>query len=113
MNAPRVEPDHYETVGSRRIAMYKVQGSDGAWRLEPQRLRGGKKGAKGKGKRGRDARMPPGLRDCVPTDDNGNRLCFAYNLGHCDYSHNNCPKGAHKCCRPGCFGRHPASECPM
>ena len=44
MGAPRVEPDRYELVAGRRVALYKVQNGDGTWRLEPQRSRGGKKG---------------------------------------------------------------------
>ena len=78
--------------------------------------RGNGKGGGGNGKGAGKSRpvnfkMPAGLEGCVTVDDKGNRLCFNFNLGRCGSAGSQCKKGVHACCKPGCFGPHPAIEC--
>ena len=49
--------------------------------------------------------MPKKLVGCVPCNDEGQPLCFAFNLGTCASS-SDCPKGLHMCCKKGCNKRH-------
>lgn len=49
--------------------------------------------------------MPKKLVGCVPCNDQGQPICFAFNLGTCPSS-SDCPKGLHVCCKKGCQQRH-------
>ena len=49
--------------------------------------------------------MPKKLVGCVPCTDEGQSICFAYNLGTCK-SQDDCPKGLHICCKRGCQKKH-------
>ena len=72
-----------------------------------------KKGkAKGKGKKGKKQGhtmtwVPPLLRGGKPVDDQGNPICFNYNLEGCSAAQpgQTCPRGRHICCK--CFEVHP------
>ena len=57
--------------------------------------------------------MPKQLWGGVATAEDGQRLCFGYNLGTCKVKGERCDKGLHACTRKGCGGKHPASECVM
>ena len=65
---------------------------------------------KGKGKKGArsSSRMPKGLIGMVNRDDEGNPLCYGFNLGTCTGCEpgQRCDKGFHKCCKPGCLQNH-------
>ncbi|CAL1132314.1 unnamed protein product [Cladocopium goreaui] len=54
--------------------------------------------------------MPKKLVGCVPCNDEGQPLCFAFNLGTCASS-SDCPKGLHMCCKKGCNKRHAFVAC--
>lgn len=45
--------------------------------------------------------MPSQLRGGTPVDDEGNSICYGYNLGTCHDK--DCKKGRHVCCAKGCF----------
>jgi hypothetical protein len=56
--------------------------------------------------------MPAGLRGGVPKNDEGDDLCFDFNLGVCATAQaDSCPKGKHQCCRPKCFCKHAFIKC--
>ena len=56
--------------------------------------------------------MPAALRGGVPNDEQGEPLCFGFNLGQCKDAPlgGRCARGRHVCCHPGCFRKHPFSE---
>eukprot|EP00435_Cladocopium_sp_Y103_P026878 s2040_g6.t1 len=45
--------------------------------------------------------MPAQLRGGTPVDNNGQAICYGYNLGTCHDK--SCKRGKHICCKPGCF----------
>ena len=45
--------------------------------------------------------MPKKLVGCVPCNEDGQPICFGFNLGTCSHS-GDCPKGLHTCCKKGC-----------
>ena len=49
--------------------------------------------------------MPKKLVGCVPCNEDGQPICFGFNLGTCSHS-GDCPKGLHTCCKKGCNKRH-------
>ena len=49
--------------------------------------------------------MPKKLVGCTPCTDEGQAICFAYNLGTCK-SQDDCPKGLHICCKRGGGKKH-------
>ena len=55
--------------------------------------------------------MPAGLHGGVPKNDEGDNLCFDFNLGICATQADSCPKGKHQCCRPKCFRKHAFIKC--
>ena len=62
----------------------------------------GKGSGKPKGNKKDDAiRVPKELIGLPTTTRQGKRFCFTYNLGGCQGG-NNCPRGEHKCMKPGC-----------
>jgi len=79
--------------------------------------RGNKKG-KGKGKGGkRNApRMPDELAGMADRTANNEPICFAFNTARgctaCPPGQR-CSKGKHVCCKPGCGGNHPLSQCTL
>jgi len=75
--------------------------------------KGGKDGGKGGGKGKKRTRglgaLPEGLRGCASRDDQGNPLCFDFNLPHgCNMAQPGarCPRGWHKCAAKGCLKAH-------
>ena len=67
-------------------------------------------GKKGSGKAGKAKGLgprPQGLHHCASHTDQGEPICFGYNLGTCSASAvpagGKCPKGLHVCAIPGCF----------
>ena len=69
----------------------------------------GKAKAAGKGRS--QIKMPRELvdfGDCAARDENGEALCFKFQLGGCDQGApgEKCPKGWHKCAKVGCNGHH-------
>ncbi len=76
----------------------------------------GQKGkGKGKGKKGKKQShtatwVPPMLRGGKPVDQQGNPICFNYNLEGCTAAQpgQSCPRGKHICCK--CFETHPFSS---
>ncbi|CAJ1357297.1 unnamed protein product, partial [Effrenium voratum] len=68
--------------------------------VKPQKRRGASKGKSGS--KGSRFPMPEKLRGGTPTDESGNSICFAFNLGQC--VDENCPR-KHVCCYPGCFSK--------
>lgn len=85
---------------------------DGPYAAPKGKTKGKGKGKRSKGKGKGKAKgfdLPPG---CVSSTPDGRRICFAYNRpGGCQTGAN-CTKGAHICGKPGCFGSHPAYDCP-
>ena len=63
---------------------------------------------KGNGK-GSSFRMPRALIGNVAVNDDGEPICFDYNLDGCTKARSGekCKKGWHVCCKPGCFKPHP------
>ena len=49
--------------------------------------------------------MPKQLVGCVPCNEEGQPICFGFNLGSCPSS-GDCPKGRHICCKKGCYKQH-------
>jgi hypothetical protein len=51
--------------------------------------------------------LPPGLAGMAVKDNQGNRLCYAFNLAGCSSpgiaNGSSCSRGRHVCCMPGCF----------
>ena len=86
----RVQPYHYDNPG------HKGKG----------------KGKGKKGKKGNHAAtwVPPLLRGGRPVDEQGNPICFNYNLEGCGAAQpgQSCPRGRHICCK--CFEVHPFSS---
>ena len=64
--------------------------------------------AKKKGKLARDP-IPEELKGCHSRTPKNEPICFNFNLGRC--KNKNC-KFRHVCCKPGCYGKHPISQCP-
>ena len=60
--------------------------------------------ARGKGQKFTGLPMPKQLWGGVATTEDGQHLCFGYNLGTCQACEagKECPKGLHKCCYEGC-----------
>ena len=65
-------------------------------------------GAKKKGKVTRDP-IPEELKGCHSRTPKNEPICFNFNLGRC---RNKKCKFRHVCCKPGCYGKHPISQCP-
>ena len=65
-------------------------------------------GAKKKGKISRDP-IPAELKGCHSRTPKNEPICFNFNLGRCK---NKKCKFRHVCCKPGCYGKHPISQCP-
>ena len=74
----------------------------------------GGKGSKGKGKFSNSGKLPERLKGCAATNDQDERLCFAYNLDGCDRAGpgERCDRGRRQCCRKGCFKNHPQHAHP-
>ena len=75
--------------------------------------------SKGKGKdkgKGKGFRMPVQLVEggCRPTTNQGDPICYGYNLGTCTLKVNKgrCEKGFHVCALPKCGKHHPFIQCP-
>eukprot|EP00972_Heterocapsa_arctica_P007733 1127020-Heterocapsa_arctica.AAC.1 len=55
-----------------------------------------------------------GMLGSVP--GGGPRICWEFNLakgcGNAPPGTEECPRGAHVCCRPGCGGQHSLQNCP-
>ena len=75
--------------------------------------------SKGKGKdkgKGKGFRMPVQLVEggCRPTTNQGDPICYGYNLGRCTLKVNKgrCEKGFHVCALPKCGKHHPFIQCP-
>ena len=56
----------------------------------------------------RDIRMPHAIVGKESNDSKSKRLCFAYNMEGCSAAADGqeCPKGRHICCEPGCGAAH-------
>jgi hypothetical protein len=66
---------------------------------------------KGKGKEKGKGALPAALIGLHSKDADGNRLCFNFNLpGGCEYEAGACPRGKHKCMKPGCYLPHSQLE---
>ena len=65
-------------------------------------------GAKKKGKVTRGP-IPEELKGCHSRTPKNEPICFNFNLGRCK---NKKCKFRHVCCKPGCYGKHPISQCP-
>lgn len=92
------------------------QGKGNNWqgnRFQPYKGKGGKSGAKGKSKNGKEV-MPKFLlgRDNTNMDLHGRRLCFNYQVGKCSDAADGaeCSRGWHLCCRKGCHAPHPEKD---
>ena len=68
----------------------------------------GDDGTKKKGKVTRDP-IPAELKGCHSRTPKNEPICFNFNLGRCK---NKKCKFRHVCCKPGCYGKHPISQCP-
>ncbi len=95
-------------------AVAKAMGK-GAWaggrNDDAKGKKGDKKGKKGdaKGQKGdkKDSRMPAELRGMSSTNENGENLCYAYNLEGCTAAEpgGRCNRGWHLCARTGCLSK--------
>ena len=81
---------------------------------EPHHVERPKSAGKGKGKKSKGSGCNSGkltkcLKGCVACRDDGERLCFSFNLDGCSYAKagEKCMKGWHLCCKRGCFLPHP------
>jgi hypothetical protein len=72
------------------------------------------KGAKSSGAKTGPASCPDELKGMVQADDEGNFLCWNFNLS-CGCPHAKpgarCRRGRHICCKPGCGGNHSLQQC--
>lgn len=93
--------------------VFQTWSDDGPYAAPKSKGKGKGKGKKGKVKgksKGKGFDLPPG---CVSSTPDGRRICFSYNRpGGCQAGAN-CNRGAHICGKPGCFGNHPAYDCPV
>ena len=58
--------------------------------------------------------MPKGLQGKANQTDEGNRICYGFNLGTCPSKvapGGKCERGLHVCANKGCFGPHPVRDC--
>ena len=96
-----------EARGTKRDRAQAKSGANPSSQAPRAKAKGGSKGKANK------ASMPAGLRGGVPNMPSGDALCFGYNLGSCPHPVTNgrCTKGLRRCCKPGCFGPHPFTQC--
>ena len=91
------------TVASRPPAALHPGTSSGNKRPAPEAKSVNSKKGRGKSKGfDRGLPLPSGLRGLNARTPEGQRICYAYNLGKCTSS--NCNKGQHVCAK--CFGNH-------
>jgi hypothetical protein len=116
--------DHAEKKPSRmtrKAAFLKLQSLQNGGVGDRRDVKGNSKGkgrGKGSGKGiGKDgATMPNELSGMLGSVPGGPRICWDYNLARgCSNAPpgtDECPRGVHICCRPGCGGNHSLQDCP-
>ena len=99
-------------IANLEAAVKRLSGNGNSGPSKQQRQANGNRKGKGKGGGGNKSGtpMPAALIGMNPVI-NGERACFDYNLSSCKKAINGkCPKGVHKCMRPGCGKAHPQFE---